>query len=537
MMFALGIRYLTGYAVATDVSNRQRAEWPPHPARVFMAMAAAHFETGEDPDERAALEWIEQAGEPTVCAGEALPRDVVQYYVPVNDMDVPRNPAKLKSDKVRPAMVIIPQFRTNKQPRTFPCVRVPHDDHGEPAAVYLIWPHATPDQHIRAALERLCGEVIRIGHSSSLVQMWVEDNPPSPTLLPDDLGAERLRIISGGTLKTLVSSYNRDAIDEWAELQEQIANAKGKSKAALKQNLTERFGDREPRSLRPVISRWVGYRRMSEESRAEVARGAFDANLLVLNIEEGPVIGLESTWQLLTAMHKTILKHCDPAPEWLSGHQPDGSPSQEPHLALMPLAFVGRDYADGHVMGLALAFPGNIEPRDRGPALRKLFYDDNGEPKEIILKLGIGRWSLLRETRPTPPVTLQVSTWTEPREIWATVTPIVLDRHPKAERAKDRQQWSLEVAEIITESCERQGLPRPVGIDVDKTSWFRGAPRAVAGKGSEFPLMPVKPGQPARQQVHAWMQFDQKVQGPLLLGAGRYRGYGVCRPLKKEQRS
>ena len=42
-MLALGIRCLTGYAVATDVSNREQAEWPPHPARVFMALAAAYF--------------------------------------------------------------------------------------------------------------------------------------------------------------------------------------------------------------------------------------------------------------------------------------------------------------------------------------------------------------------------------------------------------------------------------------------------------------------------------------------------------------
>ena len=42
---SLVIEYLTGYAVATDAANREQAEWPPHPARVFMALAAAHFET------------------------------------------------------------------------------------------------------------------------------------------------------------------------------------------------------------------------------------------------------------------------------------------------------------------------------------------------------------------------------------------------------------------------------------------------------------------------------------------------------------
>ena len=57
-MIALGLRYLTKYAVATDLA-RQRPEWPPHPGRVFMAMAAAFFEGGSDPAERVALEWLE----------------------------------------------------------------------------------------------------------------------------------------------------------------------------------------------------------------------------------------------------------------------------------------------------------------------------------------------------------------------------------------------------------------------------------------------------------------------------------------------
>lgn len=531
-MLALGIRYLTGYAVATDVSNRRRAEWPPHPARVFMAMAAAYFETGEDPDERAALEWIEQqAGFPAIVASKAIPRDIVTCYVPVNDMEVPKRPERLAPKKAKAAMVIIPQYRSNKQPRTFPRVRVSHDQQAEPVPVFLIWPDASPEAPILTALKKLCEKVIRIGHSSSLVQMWVEENPPPPNLQPDDLGMHRMRTVGRGTLKMLAKSYNREAIEEWADLQEQIANAKGKAKKMLREQLAERFGDREPRSLRPVISRWQGYRPVAEDETSPLLTGAFDPNLLVLCIDEGPTIGLESTWRLLTAMHKTILKQCDPTPEWLSGHQRDGSPSQRAHVAFMPLGFVGREYADGHLMGIALAFPKDIEPRERGRALTGLFYDGEGRPKEIAVNLGsLGSWRVSRELRPSPPYTLQVPRWIGPCDTWATVTPIVLDRHPKTDRAKNRQQWSLEVADVIAASCERQGLPRPVGIDVDKTSWFCGAPRAVAGQGSGFSLMPVKSGRSPRQQVHAWLRFDQPITGPLLLGAGRYRGYGVCRP-------
>jgi len=128
---------------------------------------------------------------------------------------------------------------------------------------------------------------------------------------------------------------------------------------------------------------------------------------------------------------------------------------------------------------------------------------------------------------------LQPRVWTKASDTWATVTPIVLDRHPKAERAKEREQWTLEVAEIIAESCERQGLPRPSLIDADNTSWHRGAPRAIGASGAGYALMPVKEGQSKRQQVHAWLRFDRPVEGPLLLGAGRYRGYGLCRPWER----
>ena len=40
-MLTLGIRYLTGVAVGSH-GEHGRVEWPPHPARVFMAMVAAH---------------------------------------------------------------------------------------------------------------------------------------------------------------------------------------------------------------------------------------------------------------------------------------------------------------------------------------------------------------------------------------------------------------------------------------------------------------------------------------------------------------
>jgi hypothetical protein len=89
LMLALGIRHLTGYALATDVADRERAEWPPHPTRVFMALAAACFETGEDAEDRSALEWLERQNAPEIRTPEALPREVIRHYVPANDPNLP----------------------------------------------------------------------------------------------------------------------------------------------------------------------------------------------------------------------------------------------------------------------------------------------------------------------------------------------------------------------------------------------------------------------------------------------------------------
>ena len=304
-MLALGIRYLTGYAVATDVSSRELPEWPPHPARIFMAMAAAMFETGDAQNERAALEWLEQQGSPFLRVSDAEPRDVVTHYVPVNDSGAP-----VKGKKALTLLQSVALGR-DRQPRTFPRVR-PLDD-----VLYLVWPGADPDRQQRGALESVCAKVTRVGHSSSFVQMWVEDEPPECNLKPTDSGEQRLRMVSNGTLKYLESMFNKDEIESYVELVERINSSKGASKKKLKQELADRFGNREPTYLRPTISQWQAYERVaSPQASPSTASGVFGRDLLVLTIQEGPVIGLESTWQLLTALHRTILATCDPTPEW-----------------------------------------------------------------------------------------------------------------------------------------------------------------------------------------------------------------------------
>ena len=110
------LHYLTDRCVATSMNARERPEWPPHPGRVYMALAAAHFETdGTEDDkmaERAALQWLEALPAPHIRCLECDERTPVTVYVPVNDRLQP-NKAMLQS---------APGMPRSRQARSFPTV-------------------------------------------------------------------------------------------------------------------------------------------------------------------------------------------------------------------------------------------------------------------------------------------------------------------------------------------------------------------------------------------------------------------------------
>ncbi len=576
----IGWEYLTGYAVATDPSSRNRVEWPPHPARVFMALAAAWFETAEEPDEGEALRWLEALGDPEMHLPPHEPgfeRSLVTVYVPVNDKaDAHHRPDKKKKAKLFPKLGDVLIGR-NRQARTFPRIRVGF----EPC--HLHWPNAPGVEEHREALDRLCRKVTRIGHSSSLVRMWVvgEDDPApgaSESWVPDDaLAAAQTRQTSAGMLDMLIERYGEAPRQRRRELTEQIASLKaekktirGKGAARRKALVDEKVTDLQQEldvtidrpPVRPSIGLWSGYRRQSagpsvDESTAEPH---FDTDLLVLKHVGGPTLPLVSTLGVTCALRDTLMRHSgvQPAPAWVCGHQPNGAPLREEggHLAIMPLPFVGRKHADGHLLGVALVFPRGVGRRERGRVLGQALMDDNGQPKRIGLKLGRrGVWVVQKRDWSEQRWALQPETWTahaKGADTWASVTPVVLDRFPKQDRVKNRADWSAEVAEIIREACARIGLPRPVGVDIDTTSWHIGSPRAVvkhrrpreeapvgpqhiASLGDGFPFYPAKGTNASRPQVHAWLRFTEPVVGPILLGAGRYRGYGLFKPWKGGQ--
>jgi len=530
-MLAFAIRYLNGFVAASEPDSHDRPEWPPHPGRVFMALAASHFETEADPTERTALEWLERLeSPPRVHATEYSARALVTCFVPVNDRPIwTKDPSKPKQ-KPPPPLQSAPGIMRVRNERTF--ARAWLDDE----VVYLCWPEAEPPKATLEAFDTLCGKITRIGHSASLVQMWVaaQDEISQPVWMPDrDRGEIHLRIAGPGTLDYLERCYNRNEIERWGDLMVVASDdADKKAQKAAKSRLNQDYPQGPPIRRRPELRLYEAYARpRPPDEHATTPGTVFSPHLIVRTFEResGPyqALDLACAPQMAQRWRDAILTQAtnlpEPVRQLISGHDHAGAPLEAPHLAFLPLAFVGHAHADGHLLGMAVVLPDGVQPEDRRQALRAIARIER-------LVLGrLGTWRINGLVAAEPPWNLRAAVWTAHpggATHWSTVTPIAFDRHPKT---ANRSSYQREVAEMIAEACIRIGLPAPRDVIVTFVSAHLGVPPAHA-----FPKLQRKDGSP-RRHAHAILVFEQPVRGPLLLGAGRYRGYGVCRPLEREE--
>ncbi len=282
------------------------------------------------------------------------------------------------------------------------------------------------------------------------------------------------------------------------------------------------FPNGTPPSQRPNVGQWQGYGEPKSVDVTDPPFNHFDSNLIILRLL-GKRISLPTTLKLTGALRGALLKHCEiqPPPEWLTGHTPNGYPSRKPHLALMPMPFVGSQHSDGSIMGIAVALPLKLDGKEVARCLASFLYDKNS--LSVSRRLFDGEWfecNVEQETRERPPLALRPERWTRKSRVWASVTPVVLDRHYDG-----KERWKHAANDIKT-ACERSGLPRPDEVMLHPVSLVEGVFHS-----REFPRMNRKSDGGLRSHSHAVLIFGQEVTGPILVGAGRFRGYGLCLPI------
>lgn len=513
-MFAISVELLAGRYVATAYNDRTRAEWPPHPARLFSAMVAAWGE-GETSSalgqrERAALQWVECLDAPVVLAD---PLDRVglrsdyEVFVPVNDATVVGTKtrtafmpiAKPTAGVIEQGLSVLPDSRV-RQSRRFPTAVPEH-----PRVAFLWESSDCPPEHL-LALSGLAARVARLGHSSSLVDVKVGDGSALDDArsvltahVPDVVqGTLVLRWVREGQLAALEAAHARDQ-------------------------------ETEPRVL---PKRDVAYRVGGASTEVAPAASVFSPDLIIFARQTGPRLPITAAAQLAAQLRRALHSVAgEPLPAVISGHDVDGTPLARPHLAYVPLPVVSGPHADGALLGIALAMPRNAADREAVLRALQALENKSDEPGTVRLTLGaLGELTLGRDPwGEEKRATLRAASWVGPSRRWASATPVALDRNPgdlhDADPEKRRAAFAEATATILA-AVQHIGLPAPASIDVVRSTVLPGS-----AKPRVFPRFPLEASKQPRVLVHVRLAFDRPVCGPVLIGAGRYLGLGLCAPV------
>lgn len=555
-MLAIEVELLTGRYAATAHSDRGRAEWPPHPARFFSALVAALHDHDEvDQAERAALLWLEKQSAPSLQAdpeSRVGRRQVQDVYVPINDVTLgkdaglsrtewtdafakqknkardrltkaaaklgeesQKNPdsdacKKAKKDvekaqreiakdgfsdvELEISVALMPDRRT-RQVRTFPVVTP------ETPTFAFVWQDADAIEH-RGALERLCARVTRLGHSSSLVRCNIVDREIAPTLVPSDDGDTTLRVIKTGQLERLDRAF------------------------------AHRRGDGNENYVLPAHPQ--RYSASDLAARVVHAESVFSTDWVIFERVGGSRPVSSRSTDLAQALRGALLEqHGNKGlPATLSGHA-ENAPTEQPHVAFVPLPFVGYEHADGAIVGCAVVLPRQLPTSDRETLLRLIAnWEKERSDKRGNLTLAGGSLPpfLVRRVDVSAKVALDPMRWCGASRRFITATPIALDKNPgnlRSNQGGTAHKAAMEAQQSINDACLRVVGVRPVSVEVSIAPLLPGAQHV-----RHFLPWPGRPGRTPRVRVHADIRFEERVCGPLLLGAGRYFGLGLCLPVE-----
>lgn len=470
MALTIDVELLTGTYEAGV--GGERAEWPPHPARLFCALVAqADTET-----EREALRWLERQGPPEVLipeAGTSVPRG----FVPTNGIARRGGGAYLA--------------RTNGSrvwPRAHPAV----------PGFRFRWADASPDRDTLERLRSLAARVAYVGRPAGLALARVsgETGPPADRLrrlVPAAEGPYLLRVPYPGYLDALATAFEaeepadavsraRPYVEPAAEAPEEQAMSPGPYARLFTLGFPPGAG----------VAGWHA---------ARVAIAVRDAVLARLG---GP--RRDDPWNPFPA--------AELAP--IHGHG-EGAPP-EGRCAFLALPFVGHARATGEVIGVGIAIGRGVAPELRRALLQLLGLDRDEGPRLAELRIpGVG--VSLPLAPPDGRWSLEPARWRGPARRWASALPVVLDRWPK--------RWA-DVPAIVAEGVRLAGYPEPEEIEIRRGSTVPGAPLLRPTDRKR------RPSDPDRPWSHVVVSFPGQVEGPVLLGHLRFAGLGLCVPVSDD---
>ena len=446
------------------------AEWPPAPLRLFQALAASAYRHPSRIDRyRDTLEALERWSPPVIYAPRPSPAPAVTSSVPNNDGDLVLD--LHAQGKTGEAREKQSKLVTLRERRG----RIIED------AVHYVWGAETTSRQVRA-LQALADGVTHVGQGTDLAWVQVSSGPklPAPSGSrhePSRLSGNRLQVPYPGALEALQAFYEayRSGIsggDVTGTPRPEHAESGYASVASLPLRRAATF---RLRTLNgdPWSAGRDGGLAVAAMLRHAIGESAKRAGFDVTAVAE------------------------------LMGH---GGPGR---IHAMPLPNVGHYRADGRIRRVMIASTAQT-PVDHWSAIRRRLAGEvlSGHQGDPVVSLS--------------PETDQITeSYTEQAAAtWTTATPVIL---PGWEHRRGRPRPHRTVKRLLMYA----GIPEEA---VAKVTFEPAGRLAGTARAHDYPA-PRHLGRYPR--THLTIQFQDRVRGPLFLGAGVGVGLGLLLPCER----
>ena len=340
------------------------------------------------------------------------------------------------------------------------------------------WDIEAPSEGTLDSIRRRAARVGYLGTSDSPVRVRVSTALPcgaaDEVFVPDPTGDVQISIPRPGDVAVLDRMY-----DAWKER-----------------------GASVTRSQFPALVHWATYRSPGDLHVTD--RGEVVTWLRLRPAVSGRRISAVTALFKEAVLSRHQRMHGEP-PAILHGHGFRGTGYELARYLALP--DVGYPHSRGRIHGLALWLPPGMDRVQRR----------NARDAAVAIDALVGRGI---EARVEPrgdegeerPWAANPRRWRGPSTAWVTAFPVIHERHGIAGLA-EAARW-----------CRHAGLPEPVAFRSLRTP-------LVPGAIDLAPAEVNRPGRPALPYSHAALRFAEPVEGPVAVGAGRPRGFGLCVPV------
>lgn len=346
--------------------------------------------------------------------------------------------------------------------------------------IHYVWHTAVPADTL-AALRTRAARIGYLGTSDSPVRVRVGTSlpvgaPVEQSFVPDPNGELRIRVPNAGDVRILDRIF-----DAWRTAGAQISKLQFPS---LRHEARYRSPDSTESGGRGEVVGWLRLDRAIMGRRITAVTSLFKRAVL-----------------------RQYEDRFGEPPPVLHGH---GFEDKGYDLArYLALPDAGYPKSRGRIHGLALWVPADTDRDTRDTARISVHAISRlvGAGLDISVRPHGG------ESRP---IAARPTRWSRAARRWVTVFPAVHERRGPLDLAG------------VSRWCEHAGLPAPVA--------FRSARSPLVPGGVDLaPVEVNRPGRPAMPYSHVELWFEAPVRGPVVIGAARQRGLGLCVEVRRTE--